>query len=148
MSSTSPQRRRSLRVAIAGALALVLAGLFGVSTALTATAASVDTSAWYILVNRQSGKVLDVAGTSTADGTNIQQWSRNDGAWQQWQFVGVGDGYYKLKAKHSGKVVDLWGWSTSDGGEFRQYQDLNGWNQHFRLADQRPRDRGPLHFAT
>ena len=32
-------------------------------------------------------------------------------------------------------MVDLWGWSTSDGGEFRQYQDLNGWNQHFKLAD-------------
>ena len=135
MSSTSPQRRRSLRVMIAGALALVLAGLFGVSTAVSATAASVDTSAWYVLINRQSGKVLDVTGTSTADGTNIQQWSRNDGAWQQWQFVSSGDGYYKLKAKHSGKVVDLWGWSTAEGGEFRQYSDLNGANQQFRLAD-------------
>ena len=137
MSTLSPerQRRRSLRVMIAGALALVLAGLLGVSTAVTATAASVDTTAWYILVNRQSGKVLDVAGTSTADGTNIQQWSRNDGPWQQWQFVSVGDGYYKLKSKNSGKVVDLWGWSTADGGEFRQYQDLNGWNQHFKLGD-------------
>ncbi|WP_200940668.1 RICIN domain-containing protein, partial [Cellulomonas sp. Leaf334] len=136
MSSTALQKqRRSSRVALAGGLALVLAGLLGVTSALTANAASVDTSAWYLLVNRQSGKVLDVAGTSTADGTVIQQWSRNDGPWQQWQFVSAGDGYYKLKAKHSGKVIDLWAWSTSDGGEFRQYQDLNGWNQHFKLSD-------------
>jgi hypothetical protein len=132
---TTEGRRRTLRVVAASALTLVLAGLFGVSSALTASAASVDTNAWYLLMNRQSGKVLDVTGTSTADGALIQQWTRNDGPWQQWQFVGVGDGYYKLKAKHSGKVVDLWGWSTADGGDFRQYQDLNGANQQFRLAD-------------
>ncbi|WP_249667369.1 pectate lyase [Cellulomonas fengjieae] len=129
------QPRRPLRVVLASALVLVLGGLLGISSALTASAASVDTSAWYLLVNRQSGKVLDVAGTSTDDGTVIQQWSRNDGPWQQWQFVSAGDGYYKLKAKHSGKVLDLWAWSTADGGEFRQYTDLSGWNQQFRLGD-------------
>ncbi|MCC2334659.1 pectate lyase [Cellulomonas wangsupingiae] len=127
--------RRPFRVALAAALALALGGTLGLATAVSASAASVDTSAWYVLVNRQSGKVLDVAGTSTADGAVLQQWSRNDGQWQQWQFVDSGSGYYRLKARHSGKVVDLWGWSTSDGGEFRQYTDLNGYNQQFKLVD-------------
>ena len=41
--------------------------------------APVDTSAWYVLVNRNSGKALDVYGLSTADGARISQWTRNNG---------------------------------------------------------------------
>lgn len=135
MSRRHPVARRPFRVALAAALALALGGTLGLATAVGASAASVDTSAWYVLVNRQSGKVLDVAGTSTADGAVIQQWSRNDGPWQQWQFVDSGSGWYRLKARHSGKVLDLWEWSTSDGGQFRQYADLDGYNQQFKLVD-------------
>jgi len=135
MSRRHPVARRPFRVALAATLALVLGGTLGLVTAMSASAASVDTSAWYVLVNRQSGKVMDVAGTSTADGAVIQQWPRNDGAWQQWQFVDAGSGWYRLRSRHSGKVLDLWEWSTSDGGQLRQYTDLGGDNQQFRLAD-------------
>ncbi|GIG41023.1 pectate lyase family protein [Cellulomonas phragmiteti] len=126
-----PLRTVAALAATATALALGAVGL----TALPASAASVDTNAWYVLVNRQSGKAMDVRDTSTADGAVIQQWPRNDGAWQQWQFVDSGSGWYRVKSRHSGKVLDLWNWSTADRGEFRQYQDLNGANQQFRLAD-------------
>jgi len=135
MHPRHPVARRPLRVVLAAALALALGGTLGLVTAMSASAASVDTSAWYVLVNRQSGKVMDVAGTSTADGAVIQQWPRNDGAWQQWQFVDSGSGYYRLKSRHSGKVLDLWEWSTADGGQFRQYTDLNASNQQFKLVD-------------
>ncbi len=135
MSRRPPTARRPFRVALAAALTLALGGTLGLATAVGASAASVDTNAWYVLVNRQSGKVMDVTGTSTADGAAIQQWPRNDGAWQQWQFVDSGSGWYRLRSRHSGKVLDLWEWSTADGGQFRQYTDLNGWNQQFRLAD-------------
>ena len=121
------------RLLAAAAAAVVLGGTLGPATA--ASAADVDTSAWYVLVNRQSGKVLDVAGTSTADGAAIQQWTRNDGAWQQWRFVDSGSGWYRLQARHSGKVLDLWEWSTADGAPFRQHQDRSSWNQQFRLVD-------------
>ena len=121
------------RLLAAAAAVLVLGGALGQATA--ASAADVDTSAWYVLVNRQSGKVLDVAGTSTADGAAIQQWTRNDGAWQQWRFVDSGSGWYRLQARHSGKVLDLWEWSTADGAPFRQFQDRSSWNQQFRLVD-------------
>ncbi|MBO3087721.1 pectate lyase [Cellulomonas dongxiuzhuiae] len=135
MHPSPPAARRPARVALAAALALVLGGALGLATAAGAAAASVDTTAWYVLVNRQSGKVMDVAGTSTADGAVIQQWPRNDGAWQQWQFVDSGSGYYRLKSRHSGKVLDLWNWSTADRGEFRQFSDLNATNQQFKLGD-------------
>ena len=100
-----------------------------------ASAATVDTNAWYLLVNRNSGKAMDVSGASTADGAAINQWSRHDGANQQWQFVDSGNGYYRLKSKNSGKVLDIGNWSTADGAKVQQWTDLNGTNQQFGLAD-------------
>ncbi|MFC7547834.1 endo-1,4-beta-xylanase, partial [Plantactinospora sp. GCM10030261] len=56
----------------------------------------VDTNAWYVLVNRNSGKALDLYASATNDGARITQWTRNNGANQQWQFVDSGGGYYRL----------------------------------------------------
>ncbi|WP_308163611.1 RICIN domain-containing protein [Micromonospora sp. WMMB482] len=66
----------------------------------------------------QQRQGLDVTDTSTADGAPLQQWSRNDGAWQQFRFVSSGSGYYRLQNRNSGKVVDLWEWNTADGAEY------------------------------
>jgi hypothetical protein len=129
-------RRRGGVRALITLLATVLAA--GVTVALdtsVASAASVDTSAWYVLVNRNSGKAMDVSAASTADGAVVQQWSRHDGANQQWQFVDSGGGYYRLRSKNSNKVLDVDNWSTADGGKVQQWTDLNGTNQQFRLAD-------------
>ncbi|WP_246496899.1 non-reducing end alpha-L-arabinofuranosidase family hydrolase [Sphaerisporangium rubeum] len=101
----------------------------------SASAATVDTNAWYVLINRNSGKALDVYNLSTADGARITQWSRNDGNQQQWQFVDSGGGYYRLKSRLSGKVLDVNGASTANGAAIIQWSDHNGTNQQFRLAD-------------
>ena len=74
-----------------------------VTNMTTASAATVNTSAWYVLVNRNSGKALDVNGASTADGANLIQWTRTNTTNQQFQFVDSGGGYYRLRARHSGK---------------------------------------------
>jgi hypothetical protein len=100
-----------------------------------AAAATVDTNAWYVLVNRHSGKALDLYNFATTDGAPIVQWARNDGNQQQWQFVSSGDGYYRLKSRHSGKVLDIFEHSTAGGANVVQWADTNGWNQQFRLAD-------------
>ena len=95
----------------------------------------VDPSAWYVLVNRNSGKALDVYGKSTTDGARITQWTRNDGTNQQWQFLDSGGGYYRLKSRNSGKVLDVNGASTADGAAIIQWTDNNAGNQQFQLAD-------------
>ncbi|MFI9818203.1 PQQ-dependent sugar dehydrogenase [Saccharothrix variisporea] len=116
------------------ALWLVVLSVLGlVLPTTTATAATVDTSAWYVLVNRNSGKALDVYGRSTADGARISQYTRNDGAWQQWQFVDSGGGYYRLKSRHSTKVLSFP--STADYAGLVQTTDANTSGQQFRLAD-------------
>jgi len=106
-----------------------------VAVAPTATAATVDPTAWYELVNRNSGKALDVCAVSTADGACIQQWTRSGGQNQQWQFVDSGDGYYRIRARHSSKVLDVYNWSTANGAAIVQWSDHGGNNQQFRLAD-------------
>src|SRR5690242_14030840 len=92
--------RRRWRTTVVLATAVTMLG--GTTSALptTASAAIVDTSASYVLVNRNSGKALDVYELATADGARISQYTRNDGAWQQWQFVDSGGGYYRLKSRH------------------------------------------------
>ncbi|MGW4498917.1 endo-1,4-beta-xylanase [Micromonospora sp. NPDC004336] len=95
----------------------------------------IDPNAWYVLVNRNSGKALDLYGSATADGARITQWTRNDGANQQWQFVDSGGGYHRLRSRHSGKVLDVYNWSTADGAAIVQWTDHNGANQQFRVAD-------------
>lgn len=120
---------------LAAVTALMAALLTGLGAAGTAQAATVDTSASYVLVNRGSGKALDVAGAGTADGAALSQWARHDGANQRFQFVDSGGGYYRLKAQHSGKVLDVLNNSAADHADIVQWGDANSANQQFRLAD-------------
>ncbi|KQW13339.1 non-reducing end alpha-L-arabinofuranosidase family hydrolase [Streptomyces sp. Root369] len=126
----SPARLRRLLAVLAPLL--LVATFIG---AQPAGAATVDPNASYVLVNRNSGKALDVYNLATDDGARITQWSRNDQAQQQWQFVDAGGGYYRIKSRHSGKVLDVYNWSTANGGAIVQWTDLNATNQQWRLAD-------------
>ncbi|WP_103336244.1 non-reducing end alpha-L-arabinofuranosidase family hydrolase [Amycolatopsis sp. CA-126428] len=132
LARTARWRRRA--GSAAAAVVAVAGGLLTVAPA-TASAATVDTSAWYVLLNRNSGKALDVNGASTADGANLIQWTRSNATNQQFQFVDAGGGNYKLRARHSGKLADVLGASTADGASVVQWTDNGGANQQFGLAD-------------
>ncbi|MEW2331628.1 family 43 glycosylhydrolase [Micromonospora chersina] len=129
------RRGRRPGLAIAAAVTLLASVAAAAVNATEAAAASVDTSAWYVLLNRNSGKALDVYGASTADGARITQWTRNNGTNQQWQFVDSGGGYYRLKSRNSGKVLDVSNRATTDGAPVIQWTDANATNQQFQLAD-------------
>ncbi|MEP7764236.1 non-reducing end alpha-L-arabinofuranosidase family hydrolase [Sanguibacter sp. 25GB23B1] len=135
--TTSPAQsiRRRWASALVAVATAVSAGVLAVAAAPAASAATIDVNASYVLVNRGSGKALDVYNLSTADGARITQWTRNDGAQQQWQFVDSGNGYYRIKSKLSGKVLDVYNFSTADSASIVQYTDRNQTNQQFRLQD-------------
>jgi len=133
----NPRKARSAlprRSVVLATVTGLVAG-FLLVTGSTAQAATVDPTASYVLVNRNSGKALDVSGVSTSDGAAIQQWTRHDGTNQQWQFVDSGGGFFRLRARHSSKVLDVLNSSTADGADIVQWTDHNGTNQQFRLAD-------------
>ncbi|HET6856658.1 MAG TPA: non-reducing end alpha-L-arabinofuranosidase family hydrolase [Streptomyces sp.] len=119
-------------------LIAVLAPFLLVATFLSAqpaAAATVDPNASYVLVNRNSGKALDVHNLATNDGARITQWTRNDQNQQQWQFVDSGGGYYRIKSRHSGKMLQIQNGSTANGGAVVQWADQNAAHQQWRLAD-------------
>ncbi|OQR64017.1 alpha-L-arabinofuranosidase [Streptomyces maremycinicus] len=126
----SPVRPRRLLAVLAPLL--LLATFLG---AQPAGAATVDPDASYVLVNRNSGKALDVYNRATDDGARITQWTRNDQSQQQWRFVDSGGGYYRIKSLHSGKVLDVHNFATANGGSIVQWADLNGTNQQWRPVD-------------
>ncbi|MFE4616807.1 non-reducing end alpha-L-arabinofuranosidase family hydrolase [Streptomyces sp. NPDC056747] len=132
MRSRQPSSAHLKRLLAVLAPLLLLATFF---SAQPAGAATVDPNASYVLVNRNSGKALDVYNLATDDGARITQWSRNDQNQQQWQFVDSGGGYFRIKSRHSGKVLDVHNGSTANGGSIVQWADLNGTNQQWRLAD-------------
>ncbi|MEU7062755.1 RICIN domain-containing protein [Streptomyces sp. NPDC046161] len=100
----------------------------------TASAGTVDPKAWYVLVNRNSGKVLDDRAYATNKGAPVVQWGRDGGANQQWRFIDAGEGYYRLQNRHSGKVLDDYNWSKTAGSGIVQWSDLNGTNQQFKVV--------------
>ncbi|WP_232320810.1 RICIN domain-containing protein, partial [Micromonospora rifamycinica] len=93
------RRRRWLLPAATAVVTALSGGVVVAATVTEAAAATIDTSASYVLVNRNSGKALDVYNLATNDGARITQWTRNDGSQQQWQFVDSGGGYYRLKSR-------------------------------------------------
>ncbi|WP_230684771.1 pectate lyase [Cellulomonas sp. JZ18] len=103
---------------------------------MTASAATVDPSAWYVLVSRKSDKVLEVRDGSLAAGAVLQQGTRTDAAAQQFRFVASGDGRHRLQNRQSGKVVEVAGASTADGAAVRQATDADAAHQQVRLVAQ------------
>ncbi|MES5818772.1 family 43 glycosylhydrolase [Streptomyces sp. RG80] len=88
----------------------------------------------YTLVNRNSGKCLDVNGGGTADGTNIFQWTCNGGTNQKWKVEDLGDDTNRLVNVATGKVMDVADCSAADGADIRQWSWLNNKCQRYRLV--------------
>ncbi|MBE4740712.1 MULTISPECIES: family 43 glycosylhydrolase [Streptomyces] len=107
------------------ALGSTIAGPSG-ETATTPTA--------YTIVNRNSGKCLDVTGGGTADGTNIAQWTCNGGANQKWRIEDRADDTSRLVNVATGKVADVTDCASADGADIRQWSWLNNNCQKFRMV--------------
>ena len=92
-----------------------------------------NTPTVYTVVNRNSGKCLDLAGSSTADGANIQQWACTGGNNQRWRLEDMGDDTNRLVNVATGKVADVANCASADGTDIRQWTWLNNTCQRFRL---------------
>lgn len=86
------------------------------------------------IINKLSGKVLDVKDFSTGNAAAIQQYVYLGGANQKWRFVPVDDGtWYEIVNELSGKVLDVTGYSTSNATQIQQWEYLGGDNQKWRI---------------
>lgn len=69
----------------------------------------------YQITSRLSGKVLEVAGLGTSDGSNVQQWDYWWGESQRWVVTHLGNNEYSIIGAQSGRALDVAGWGTSEG---------------------------------
>ncbi|MEV4559322.1 glycoside hydrolase N-terminal domain-containing protein [Kitasatospora sp. NPDC049285] len=87
------------------------------------------------LVNRRSGKVIDVPGSSTATGTALIQYANHASDNQRWRLTPVTTGGFELTNVHSALDMDVNGGSTADGASVIQWTPTHGTNQQWTLTD-------------
>ena len=68
----------------------------------------------YKLVNRQSGKIVEVEGRSKDDGRRVQQFAYSGQPNAQWNITAQGNGYYLLVGADSGKALTVPKGQTED----------------------------------
>ena len=85
------------------------------------------------IINRASGKGLDVQDRSTRDLANVQQWDFGGAPNQSWEVVDVGDGEFSIISQGSNKALDVARPTAADGANVQQYRWHNGDNQRWRL---------------
>lgn len=90
-------------------------------------------SGYIAIVNRNSGKYLDVSSDSTADSATIVQYTSNGQDDQQWSLQDAGSGYVKLANRHSGKLINIPGPTTTQGTQLIQYHDDGNSNSQWSL---------------
>ncbi len=71
--------------------------------------------------------MLDVSGSGTTDGTNIQVYQGNNSIAQKFKVQSTGDGWFKISNPFSGKCLDVQGGSTKSGTNVQLYT-YNGSN--------------------
>ncbi|MEU8703243.1 glycoside hydrolase N-terminal domain-containing protein [Streptomyces sp. NPDC048680] len=89
------------------------------------------------LVNRKTGKAVDVPGASTANGTGLIQYTPSPAVNQQFRFVPVGEGRYEIYTTHGSTplVWAVWGGSSDAGAKITQWTPEHSTSQQWKIAD-------------
>ncbi len=85
----------------------------------------------FIIINRNSGKALDVVNGSLINGGNVAQYSNYNNENQKWLITANADGFYSIINLKSGKALDVSQSSTSDGANVLQWHYWGGTNQQW-----------------
>ena len=89
----------------------------------------------YRIVNANSGKLLEVADASTADGANVQQHSDTGHPCQEWSVQDWGNGEYALENVNSGQLLEVADGGTSDGDDVQQWPSNGYPNQRWYVVE-------------
>lgn len=94
---------------------------------------TISTTAWYNVVNTNSGSCLDAADRATANGTAVQQWTC--GAQQinqEWQFQSQGNGVYSITLRaQPGQTLDVVDRGTANNSLIQLWSYGGGTNQQW-----------------
>ena len=82
----------------------------------------------FMLINKNSGKAVDVPGATTKKGKDIVQWEKNNRFNQRWSWVQHGKGYI-IQSLFNGLVLDIEGGKTKKGVPIIQWDKSGDSNQ-------------------
>jgi hypothetical protein len=86
---------------------------------------------YFQIVNRASGRCLDITGAAAANGTAIEQWDCNGGDWQNWSYdVKTG----LIRSKQDARYCLDNGGQFANGAKLILWQCVGNANQRF-MAD-------------
>ena len=107
-------------------------------TVLQEVGINFDPNKCYKIVNKASGKVIDVQSASTANFARIFQWTLHGGANQQWHFTKLASGFYEIKSQNSDKLLDIVGSGANcaNGTTTEQYVNDNTGSQQWNIVKQ------------
>jgi hypothetical protein len=91
------------------------------STAAVTSSPAITFSGQYRIVNRNSGKVMEVPSSSTADKALIKQYTSNGGNNQLWTITNLGRGEFRIVNVNSNKSLDNPNSSRTVGTNVQQY---------------------------
>ncbi|MDF3056381.1 MAG: carbohydrate-binding protein [Rariglobus sp.] len=75
----------------------------------------------YKLINRNSGKAMDVVDASTANGAALQQWGYSATSNQKWVFTHRGANQYTITSSQTGKAIDEAAGEILSGDHIQMY---------------------------
>ncbi len=91
---------------------------------------SINTSAWYEVVNENSGLCASAAGGGTSNGTAVEQLACTGATSQLWQFVPVAPGYYEVLNDNAQSEGESWnitgGVGATASGDLLQIWNYGG----------------------
>ncbi len=91
------------------------------------------TAGTYVIETRHPGKAVEVASWSTANGGNIQQWTRTNNTNQQWELATENNTWWTLTNVNSNKVMEVANSSLANRANIQQWSPTGATNQQFRL---------------
>ncbi len=94
----------------------------------------INSNTYYKIVNRNSGKALDVPGGNTANNTQLVQWNDVGNNNQQYKLVADADGYYTIINRATNKALDNAG-ATTDNSAVVEWDVTSSDNQKWKIID-------------
>jgi endo-1,4-beta-xylanase len=112
------------------------------SVSVTTSSGGISSTAWYNVVNQNSGLCVDAYNWQTTDGTAVQQWGCGAAQGgspqtnQEWQFQPTDSGYYKVLSRSAAAQNEVWDVTggpsyTGDGVQVQLWHYIGGTNQQW-----------------
>ncbi|MFI1226349.1 MULTISPECIES: RICIN domain-containing protein [unclassified Streptomyces] len=89
------------------------------------------------LVNRRSGRAVDVPRASTTQGTGLTQYTPGSAVNQQFRFIPVGGGSYEIRTTHGTTPLawDISGGDATEGAQLVQWSATHATNQQWKITE-------------